>query len=410
MLPLGGLHDLPLTTELSRPEVSTFLVLFTAPHLMLGLACLLLAAAGYLASWRRGGLVSIVATGAATLGVGLTNPFGLVTLGGVLAGHLGLAVLCGPRPPRAAVLGALLAGVCAAPFLLYNLLVFGADPFWGVVYGKQNVIPTPPAPFLAMGFAPVLVLAALGLPRFVARRDPGHRLVVVWIVLCLALICAPTTLGYQRRFVFGVQPMLAIVAVAALQRLLAWARRADSPWCAVGRRTLRNLALITLFGSSVCLYGAIFQIVARPAAGHGGAFQPRAIEEAGRWLAGRMSVDDVVVADGMTGNYLAGVIPGRAYAGHQVGTLDLEGKLAAERQFYLAASAGSAERFLVESGARYVVYGPYERALGGASPADLPLLHLVYDTPEVRIYAVNGAQLRAQVIRVSRVDRPGAGV
>jgi len=390
VLPIDGMRGLPLTPEHSRPEVSTFLVLFTAPHLMLGLAFLLLAAGAYLASWTRPGLVPAASTGGAVLGLGLTNPFGLVTLGGVLAAHLALTRFRGPRPPRSAWLSAAVALTVAAPFLLYNLVVFGRDPFWGVIYGQQNVIPTPPAPFLLMGFAPVLALAALGLPAFLREAGPERRLVVAWIVLSLALICLPAIVGFQRRFVFGVQPMLGLVAVLGLMTVLHWARRDDTPWRAFGRRMARHLVLATLFASSVGFYGRELQIVTRPAEGaaRDGAFQPAALREAGQWLATVMGPDDVVLAEAPTGNYLAGLTMGRVFVGHPIGTLGHDEKRQAAWRFYLGSDGDANHRFLAANNIRYVVHGPHERALAAAPPGAAHVLRSVYETPQITIYEV----------------------
>jgi len=389
-LPIDGIRGLPLTLEHSRPEVNTFLVFFTAPHLMLSLAFLFIAAGGYLASWTRPVPRPAASTLGAVLGLGLTNPFGLVTLCVVLVGHLAAMWLRGHHPPRRSWLSAALAMLVAAPFLVYNLLVFGGDPFWGVVYGTQNVIPTPPAPFLAMGFAPVLALAALGLPGFLREPGPGRWLVVVWIALSLALICIPTTVGFQRRFVFGVQPMLGLVATIGLMAVWRWARRDDTPCRAFGRRMGRHLVMVTLFSSTVCFYGILLTIVARPAAvaGHGSAFQPVALEAAGQWLVTAMGPDDVVLADAPTGNYLAGLTPGRVFVGHPIGTLGHDEKRQATWRFYLGKDDDAGHGFLAANNIRYVVYGPHERALGAAPPGVTPALRSVYETPEVTIYVV----------------------
>lgn len=40
----------------------------------------------------------------------------------------------------------------AGPFVLYSVLMFRLDPFWGVVYGQQNVTLTPPPFDLALPF------------------------------------------------------------------------------------------------------------------------------------------------------------------------------------------------------------------------------------------------------------------
>jgi hypothetical protein len=390
MIPIDGIRGLPLTPEHSRPEVSTFLVLFTAPHLMLGLAFLLLAAGEYLGSWTRPGLRTAASTSGAVFGLGLTNPFGLVTLCVVLVGHLIVMRLRRHHPPRSAWLSSSLAMLVAIPFLLYNLLVFGGDPFWGVVYGAQNLIPSPPAPVLAMGFAPVLALAALGLPGFVRAPGPGRWLVVVWIALSLALICIPTAVGFQRRFVFGVQPMLGLVAAVGLTAVWRWARCGDTPWRAFGRRMGRHLVMVTLFSSTVCFYGRELQIVTRPAEGaaRDGAFHSVALREAGQWLATVMGPHDVVLAEAPTGNYLAGVTIGRVFVGHPIGTLGHDEKRRAAWQFYLGMHDEAGHSFLAANNIRYVVYGPHERALGAALPSAPQVLRAVYETPEVSIYEV----------------------
>jgi hypothetical protein len=324
------------------------------------------------------------------LGLGLTNPFSLVTLCAVLAAHLALMGLWRPLPPRSALVGAAVALFVAAPFSLYSLLVFGGDPFWGVVYGQQNVIPSPPAPFLAIGFAPVLVLASLGLPAFLRGPAPERRLVLVWILLSVGLICVPSAVGFQRRFVFGVQPMLGTVAAIGLQPVLRWARRDDTPWRAFGRRMGRHLIVLVLVASTASFYGLMFQLVMRPAegSGHGGSFQSLALRDAGRWLARVMGPDDVVLAEGLTGNYLAGVMSGRVYVGHPIGTLGHYEKWQAAQRFYLERNDQAALRFLIANDIRYVVYGPHERELGAAPLGPTGYLRLVYDTPEVSIYEV----------------------
>jgi hypothetical protein len=388
-LPGSGLRELPLTPELSRPEVSTFLVLFTAPHLMLGLALLLLAGGAYLNSWSRPGLHPTVVTVGATFGLAMTNPFGLIALGAVLASHLTLTRLRGVRPPRSSVLSAAGALVIAVPFLLQNLLVFGTDPFWGVVYGQQNVIPSPPAPLLAMGFAPVLVLAAFGLPAFLRGMAPERSFVVVWMLLGLALICVPSVVGFQRRFVFGVQPMLALVATVGLQQVLQWG---GSPWRAFGLRVACRLATVSVFISTACIYGAMLLVVAHPAAAasQGGTFHPLALKDAGRWLATVMESHDVVLAATATGNYLAGETPGRVFIGHPIATLSYEEKVVTMRSFYRDEDPEHRRRFLVANNVRFVVYGPHERTLGAAPPSDDRHLRPVYEADGVSIYERTG--------------------
>src|SRR5207249_419617 len=142
----------------------------------------------YLASWSRLGRLAPALVGISVVALGLTNPFSLVSLCAVFPGHLAVTWLQDRRLPRAAPLGVGAALLAAAPFLVYYLFVFGRDPFWGVVYGQQNIIPSAPLPLFALGLAPTLALAVAGFSAFVGKRTPACQLVLVYIFLGLALM------------------------------------------------------------------------------------------------------------------------------------------------------------------------------------------------------------------------------
>lgn len=376
-----------VATEFNVPEVSTFLTLFTAPHLMLGLAFLLLAARGYLASWAGANGSGLVVTGLIVLGLGLTNPFSLVTLCAVLPTHLAVSWMRFRRLPRGPILTTVVVGAAATPFLLYSLFVFGADPFWSEAYGRQNVTPSPPPQFLAAGVAPLLVLAILGFPSFMRGRAPERGLVLVWVLVSLALMYLPV--GVQRRFAFGLQPMLGVIAAVACQQL---ERRplADSDMSPSLRRRVLRVGLASIVVASTAgLYALLLSTVTSPSerAWRGGAFQPRSVVEAGRWLATSMEPDAVVLADTRTGNYLAGIIPGRVFVGHWAGTVRYEEKEAAMTEFYQSEDEPDRRRFVAAHGIHYVVYGPHERARGARPVADT-FLQPVYAADDVAVYRV----------------------
>jgi hypothetical protein len=380
-------QDWSLAIDMKAPELTTFLLFFTAPHLMLGLALQLFAAVGYLKSWSNPTLRAPVLTALATLGVGLANPFGLVTLCAVLVVHLALMWSSGHRVPRRAILSVVAAAAAAAPFAGYALLIFGADPFWGAVYGRQNATFSPSPPLLALGLAPVLALGALGFRSFIRSRAPERWLVIVCILVILGLMYAPVAV--QRRFALGLHPMLALVAALGLERIWQARRRSIASGSRPNRLVAFGLGLI-LFGSTIGTYGLVMQFATRPtgSVAWAGVFQPAPLSEAGRWLAGVMGPDDVVLGELMTGNYLAGVVPGRAFVGHPVATLEYESKAQAARRFYREDQDSQASRhFLAAHNIRYVVYGPHERG-AGAPPPTGGYLKVAFATPDVSILEV----------------------
>ncbi|MGQ9677021.1 MAG: hypothetical protein ACUVX1_15275 [Chloroflexota bacterium] len=382
--------------ELCVPEFSTFLAMFTAPHLMLGLASILLGARFYTLSWLGRPLTAVMAAGLATLGLGLTHSFSLVTLGVVVAVHLGLSWLMGARPPRTALAAAGAMFLTASPFVLYSLLVFGMDPFWSVVYGRQNVTPTPSIGLLVLSLGPFLILAGLGLRDFTRQMTPGRWLVLVWIIASVILMYAPV--GYQRRFAFGLQPMLGIVGAGALESTWNWVRQRGRLPLRADRFLLTLSLLMALACGPLLLYvvvmrGAISPTIhaatGSPQGLPAGTYQPIAVRDAALWLATVMGPDDVVLAETQTGNYLAGMVPGRVYVGHWSATMNYAAKERAMRWFYRGeGDEMSRARFLKENNIAYVWYGPRERALGPPPSLSGGGLGMIYSGGDVCVYEV----------------------
>ena len=118
-------------------------------------------------------------------------------------------------------------------------------------------------------------------------------------------------------------------------------------------------------------------------------FEPAALTAAAAWLAERMDLDDVVLGRTRTGNYLAGLIPGRVFVGHWVGTLDFAVREHAAERFYREGDTNDAWlSFASANRIRYVVYGPRERGLGPTDRDVQLMLRPVYAETEVVIYEV----------------------
>jgi hypothetical protein len=98
-----------------------------------------------------------------------------------------------------------------------------------------------------------------------------------------------------------------------------------------------------------------------------------------------MAGDEVVLATEKSGFWLAALIPGRVWLGHEGITYDVPGKQAVVNEV-LASSPAAAARLLAAHGVKYLYYGPRERAQ--ATIAEAPGLRRVYATPEVEIYQV----------------------
>ena len=105
-----------------------------------------------------------------------------------------------------------------------------------------------------------------------------------------------------------------------------------------------------------------------------------------------MGADDVVLAQILTGNFLAGIVPGASTS--VTGSRRSTSPASSRRWPGLTPRPSTTERlrFLLDRQIRFVVYGPHERAIGAPMPDALrfgaSLLEPVYDVDGVAIYQV----------------------
>lgn len=365
-------------------EVNTFGLLFSAPHASLAMAVTLAvppAFVAYLEAPRPGPLLGLALGG---LALALLHPFHLPVLLAALAleGVLQMRDGCAPR---VVALAATLPALVAVPLLAYTAATFNLDPFWGATYGAQNVLPSPRPWELPVDYGVVLLLAGVGAAgwRGAALSVRSRRLLLLWCGLTLLAMYLP--LPYQRRFSFGLQPALAVLAAAGLLRVRSWLVAARRPRLA---RWIEPAALtLALATSATALAGiaasALLDAPIRP-------YRATAQEAAAAaWLARVVRSDQVVLADWDTSNYLAGRLPGRVLGGHPVATLDAR-RRRAELAWFFVADEAARRRFVDAAGVAYVFYGRRERGLGRLEPR--PWLEPVFERPGVAVFAVRGGE------------------
>jgi hypothetical protein len=379
LLEAAGLQ--PLATLLPSTinvylEMSSFGVFLSAPHLMIGLALTLLSAPAYLRA-ASGQPRWVLLLGLLIGVLSLVHPFNLPVLASVLAIH---ALFQGRRAWAAG----LVAGVAAAPMGLYNLLLFQADPFWSGTYGAQNTMPAPAPWSLPIDFGLALLAAPLAWTSLRAWSPERRRLILLWVGLGLVWLYAPVP--YQRRFAFGVQPAVSVLAAVGLLRANVW--MAKRGWPRLGRRLANYGFVVAALSTSVLVYVSLIASAARNAPAEVYLWtRPEA--EAAEWLSHHSTAEDVVMASTPFANPLVGAFDGRVVHGHIVATRDSATKQVEVARFY-AADATPAERsqILEQSGATIVALGPHERALGAADLSSQPELQPLYDQAGVAWFGV----------------------
>jgi hypothetical protein len=357
-------------------EVSSFGALLSAPHLMLGLALTLLCAPVYLRAMDS--IRWVPALALTVLALSLVHSFNTPVVASAVALH---ALLTGRRAWPAASAACL----AAAPMALYSLLLYQTDPFWSGTYSVQNLMPSPAPWLLPLDFGLVLLAAPLAWPILRGWPTERRRLILLWVGTGLLWMYAPVP--YQRRFAFGVQPALAVLAAVGLLHVNAWmtARRV-ARWRV---RLVHYLVIVAAISTSLLVYFALVAsaMTNKPAEVY---LWTHAEAAAADWLSGHSTGSDVVLASTDFANPLAGEIDGRVVHGHIVATLHSDEKAALVTRFYgPTATASERSKILAETGATVVASGPRERELGASNLSSQPELALVYDEDEVQLYRVN---------------------
>jgi hypothetical protein len=286
-------------------ESIPFLSVYANAHFPLAWALILwifqwtwpaLAGDGTPAGWR------LPLAGLATVALAEIYPMILIVAVAVLAGGAALQTWRQRRLVLADWQPVLVVAVCAAPRLALTAWLLGQLPILAAGSpGGQAAQLTPPLGEALIWGGGVLLLAAVGLTRVWAARQPGAPAVsadeqlVIWLILGALALYAP--LDIQRRLSLGLWMPMTILAVAGLRQVI-WPRlpRLARPVLTGGLALSLGLSnlLVWIAGMAAALSRSptVFLTPAEVAA----------IE--------RLPAGTVVLAD----PYLGGVIPARGQA------------------------------------------------------------------------------------------------
>jgi len=287
---------------------------------------------------------------------------------------------------------ALLAGLIAAPPLLYTVAVYFADPIWKV-WADQLVILSPHPLHYALGYLLVGSLALIGIVKTRKQRVVDPKL-IGWLIAVPFLIYLP--FNSQRRLIEGWLIPLAICAAIGLAYVVlpAWRRSRlvkrltqHQRYTAHGLRAWLLAGLLVLSGATYVLL--LVEQSARMLAQQPPSFRASGEIAALRWLDRRVTYDDIVLSSYDTGNFLPAIVGAKAFLGHGPETAYSEAKRQLVQQFYAADTSDEWRRsFLRRWPITYVVHGPLERQLGAADFSQANYLALEYDRDGYRIYRV----------------------
>ncbi|MGQ9500623.1 MAG: hypothetical protein ACUVSJ_04920 [Anaerolineae bacterium] len=375
---LGGTFVLgAMPTDLWVPDASAFLTMLTFPHLVLAQASILWLVTSGLRALHHPNVGDLLGVALSGLLLSLIHPYSLPVPIGLLMLHWAWR---GWRSRTFAWKPLLHFGVASStsmPALAYSFILFNTDPVLRS-WQEQNLVRSPHPIFYVLGFGLLCPLALVGLLRYAPlRHQQSSSFLILWVLVIPVLLYVPSNL--QRRFLDGYQVPLTLLAVFGLMALLY---RVQPRW---RRRAVLLFKTISTFSNLLLLGGFIILVTGRPPS----VFNARSVLAAMDWLAMYAEPDAVVLAAYDTGNLLPTRALVRSFVGHGPQSVHSDVRRNQVRAFFNGTLSTDARLALLrDHHVRYIFYGPSERALGNASPDDLPDVHLIYYRDEVQIYEV----------------------
>lgn len=382
--PLGG-----FTSDLWVAEAFPFLSVFSNSHFCLAAALML-----WILEWtlvknnestekEQGQRAKVegrrlVGTALAVTALALLQPMALLVLGVLLGVLTTLEAARELRRRQWPLLRLLIwpgwrplvvAGVCAAPWLIYDVLITLTQPQISG-WNAQNVTPSPPLWDAALSGGAPLALALVGGVDAVRRRRPQALVPLAWLVLNGLLLYAP--LALQRRLSLGIWMPVVILAGFGWQGII-WPRLAKT-WRILA---VAGMALVVA-PSNLLVYAASLSAVPKQPPQ---IFLTQGEAAALDWLAQNAS-DKVVLASPDTGLFIPTRTGARVIYGHPIETVVAAAHKQAVEDFF--AGRVSPEAFFAQYPVDFVFYGPRERQFG--APPALSGWQVVFSAAEVTIY------------------------
>lgn len=356
-------------------ELFTPNIFFAATHITFGMIATLASILLFDAACQRKMAGKRYLAGA-ILSLALIHPFNLPVL---LATFITYAIgrsLAERRLHAPSVAAAATAALAGVPLLAYNFSTFTFDPFWSRAYGAQNIMLSPRPWELLIDLGAVLILGAIG-ATVMLRSGPTttQAFFLTWTLVILVFMYLPVP--YQRRFAFGLQPSLAILAVLGLPALQSWAAQRVTALGSAEIKVLRWVRRLTQWGLAFAVIpGTLFVMAATVR--HAIVDSPlplyttdRDTYSLGERLAVVLSANDVVLASLNSSNALVGLLPGRVVVGAPKISPDAEARLQVIKAIYSGELSESEVRvFLRSNHVTHIVVGSEERRLGPDDPGD----------------------------------------
>jgi hypothetical protein len=308
----------------------------------------------------------------------VTNPIAFVVIDMAFVGAVLFQWMQNKKIDKNHIAALFMIALAQIPLLAYNYSVLVNNPVWSV-YTAQNKTLSPPPSFYFWGFAPFWVFALPGIFFAARRRNAISGALLAWVFSAFALAYFPVAI--QRRFLLGVTIPLGMLAVGGLDEIVNWASKKFIPL--INRKNILLVSYISFACISTLYFmlGSSMHLKTLPE----NRFYPREIQKALTWLDRNARPDDLILSSMPTGELIAQYTDLRVYLGHEIETLYFGRKSDEVKRFF---NNEMDSRWLADTSAGWVFYGPHEKDLVADGDFSLPTGEVVYQSQNIIIYKV----------------------
>jgi len=354
------------------------LSLLYSPHFMASWAALVATIACLFLAIRNGRMTDAAVAGIAFLALSSFHPFYVPVVLAVGAAFLLVDAFDSGIRGRSLWVFLTMCAI-ASPAIAYHAWAFLMTGN-NTLYGEQNILLTPPLPYVMLGFGLPLVAALWSVRRMFARRPVSREdiFLAVWMTVSLALCYAP--ISFQRRLLEGV--FFPVSLLAAPLFLAVWDRVVRMRHSFAVTPAVFSLAFILLISSAGAAMIRTHQAYAEP---HGMFYEYEDENASYAWARAKIPKDAYSLAVFSTSNTILGLGERPVYAGHWALTLGVTEKFSFVERYYTAMSDEERTQFLRSNGISYVWYGHDERELWPSFRPD-PSLEEAFVFGNVTVY------------------------
>jgi hypothetical protein len=343
-----------ITADLWVAEGFTFLSMLVNPHFPLATGLMLLVFIAILDLQVRDGHTRrrLASAATASLGLSLVHPIAVPIALAVLGVYSLLLAWQARQIPWREVLGTGLAAAAAAPVLISVLIAFSTNSAL-VTWSAQNLTPSLPPWDYALAYGLILMLTLGGIGVALRRRARTDLFLLAWVGSVVVLLYVPFAL--QRRFITGLHVPLVILAALGLERYV-WPRV----------RTRRQVLVTGLLVGFTALSNLFVLLVSISGVAQGRNPLVMTADEAAActWLEQNTTWTDTVLAPPDSGQFVPAWAGNRVVYGHPFESIDAETREAEVTHFYSPDTTTTERRALLDRyGVRYVLVPSSETRL-----------------------------------------------